>query len=62
MSLIDDYSRKVWVYILKSKEEAFQRFKDWKKLVEVQTGRKVKKLITDNGWEFVKTDFEKFCQ
>ena len=61
MSLIDDYSRKVWVYILKSKEEAFQRFKDWKKLVEVQTGRKVKKLITDNGWEFVKTDFEKFC-
>ena len=62
LSLIDDFSRKVWVYILKTKEEAFQRFKEWRKLVEVQTGRKVKTLRTDNGLEFVKTEFEVFCQ
>ena len=30
--------------------------------MEVQTGRKVKKLITDNSWEFVKQEFEQFCQ
>ena len=58
MSIIDDYSRKLWVYILKTKDEAFKRFKDWKTMVEVQTGRKVKKLITDNGWEFFKQEFE----
>ena len=28
LSIIDDFSRKVWIYILKSKYEAFQRFKD----------------------------------
>ena len=60
--MIDDYSRKGWIYILKSKDEAFQKFKDWKKSVEVQTGRKVRKLKTDNGWEFVKIEFEKYCQ
>ena len=60
LSLIDDYSRNVWVYILKTKDIAFQRFKEWKKLIEMQTGRKVKKLRTDNGWEFVKDDFENF--
>ena len=53
LSLIDDYSRKVWVYILRSKDEAFQRFKDWKVSVEVQTGRKIKKLRTDNGWSLL---------
>ena len=58
LSVIDDYSRKLWVYVLKTKEEAFQKSKDWKVMVEVQIGRKVKKLRTDNGWEFVKLEFE----
>ena len=40
----------------------FEKFKEWKVMVELQTGWKVKKLRTDNGWEFVKYDFEKFCQ
>ena len=30
--------------------------------MEVQTGRRVKKLRTNNGWEFVKREFEEFCQ
>ena len=28
------------MYILKTKDEAFQRFKDWKTMVEVQTRKK----------------------
>ena len=31
-------------------------------MVEVQTGMKTKKLRTNNGWEFVKLEFEQFCQ
>ena len=62
LTLIDDYSRKVWVFILKTKDESFERFKEWKAMVELQIGRNVKKLRTDNGWEFFKFDFEKFCQ
>ena len=61
MSIIDDFSRKVWIYILKTKDEAFQKFKQWKKMVEVQTGKKVKHLRTDNGREFLKDEYKKFC-
>ena len=49
------------MYILKSKDIVFQRFKEWKAMVEVQTGKKVKKLRTDNDWEFVKDELENFC-
>ena len=33
-SMIDDYSRRVWVYILKSKDQVFDKFLEWKNLVE----------------------------
>ena len=49
---IDDYSRMVWVYVLKSKDEVFERFKQQKVLVENQSGRKIKRLRTDDGLEF----------
>ncbi|GJT44281.1 retrotransposon protein, putative, ty1-copia subclass [Tanacetum coccineum] len=61
LSIVDDYSRRVWVYILKFEHEAFGKFKEWKQLVENQTGRTVKKLRTDNGLEFCNREFEKLC-
>ena len=60
MTIIHDFSRKVWVFILKTKEEALPKFKEWKVLVEVQTGRRIKKLRTDNGLEFVKHEFNEY--
>ncbi|KAH9662167.1 hypothetical protein KPL70_024758 [Citrus sinensis] len=62
MSLIDDYSRKVWIYILKTKDQALEKFKVWKSLVENQSGFKLKCLRTDNGLEFCSKEFEEFCQ
>ncbi|TXG70632.1 hypothetical protein EZV62_005567 [Acer yangbiense] len=56
-----DYTRKVWVYLLKSKDLAFESFKAWKQLVENQTSKKVKVLRTDNGLKFCKEEFNKFC-
>jgi hypothetical protein len=61
MTIIDDFSRKVWVYFLRHKNETFLTFKKWKNLVETQTGNKVKKLRTDNGLEFCSGDFNEFC-
>ncbi|GKA24337.1 retrovirus-related pol polyprotein from transposon TNT 1-94 [Tanacetum coccineum] len=61
LSIVDDYSRRVWVYILRFKHEAFGKFKEWKQLVENQTGRTVKKLRTDNGLEFCNREFEQLC-
>ena len=37
-TFIDDYSRKTWIYFLKTKYEVFNRFKDFKALVENSTG------------------------
>ncbi|GJQ91343.1 retrovirus-related pol polyprotein from transposon TNT 1-94 [Tanacetum coccineum] len=43
------------------KHEAFGKFKEWKQLVENQTGRTVKKLRTNNGLEFCNQEFEQLC-
>eukprot|EP00253_Pinus_taeda_P011752 PITA_11752 len=48
---IDDYSRRTWIYFLKTKDEVFSRFKDFKALVEKQIGRMIKVLRSDNGGE-----------
>ncbi|GKC88028.1 retrovirus-related pol polyprotein from transposon TNT 1-94, partial [Tanacetum coccineum] len=61
LSIVDDYSRRVWVYILRFKHEAFGKFKEWKQLVENQTGRTIKKLKTDNGLEFCNREFMQLC-
>lgn len=34
LSIIDDYSRKLWVYLMKNKNDTFKKFKDWKVLKE----------------------------
>ena len=62
MTLIDDHLRKVWLYILKTKDQFVEKFKVWKALVENQSGRKLKALRTDNGLEFCNREFETFCQ
>jgi hypothetical protein len=57
ITLIDDFSRKVWVYFLKHKNDVLTAFKQWKALVENQIGRKIKKLRTGNGLEFCNSEF-----
>ena len=42
VTFVDDFSRRVWVYTLKSKDEVLETFLVWKKMVENQTGRKIK--------------------
>eukprot|EP00253_Pinus_taeda_P026116 PITA_26116 len=51
VSFIDDFSRNTWIYFLKKKSEVFDRFKEFKALVENQTEKKIKVLRTDNGGE-----------
>ncbi|TXG70535.1 hypothetical protein EZV62_005470 [Acer yangbiense] len=54
--------RKLWLYLLKSKDQAFESFKAWKRLVENQISKKLKTLRTDNGFEFCNENFNKFCE
>ena len=55
---IDDFSRKVWVYLLKQKSKVFQKFKERKTMVKNQKRRKVKVLRSDNGGEYISTKFK----
>ena len=62
LSLVDDFSRKVWVYFLKHENEGVKVFEEWKILVETQIGRKVKKLRTNNELEFCDERFKTLCK
>jgi len=61
LSIIDDKSRKVWLMFLKSKDETFDKFCEWKEIVENHVGKKVKTLRTDNGLEFCNNRFNDYC-
>jgi transposase InsO family protein len=50
---VDDLSRFTWIYFLRQKSEVFQHLKDFKALVETQSGKKIKVLQTNNGGEYV---------
>jgi transposase InsO family protein len=56
-----DFSRKTWVYIMKEKFEAFDIFKNFKALVENESGCKIQCLRTDRGGEYTSNDFNEFC-
>ena len=58
VSFIDDFSRNTWIYLLKKKSKVFDRFKEFKALVENQIEKKIKVLRTDNGGEFYSKKFE----
>jgi transposase InsO family protein len=60
VSFIDDYSRKTWVYFLKSKDEVFSKFKEFKALIENLSKRKMMVLRLDNGEEYTSKEFVNF--
>ncbi len=60
LTFIDDFSRKIHVYFLKSKGEAFEKFKQYKVLVENEVGHKIKVLQSNNGGEYVSKRFDAF--
>jgi len=62
VSFIDDFSSNTHIYFLKKKSEAFDRFKEFKALVENQIEKKIKVLRKDNGGEFCSKEFEEFCK
>jgi hypothetical protein len=47
MTFIDDYSRRTWIFFMKTKDEVFSRFREFKALVENQKGKKIKVLRSE---------------
>lgn len=42
-TFLDDHSRKIFPYFLKSKDQTVEKFTDFKNLVENQSGKRIKK-------------------
>ena len=62
VSFIDDFSRKTWINFLKSKDEVFAKFSEFKALIENISERKIKTLRSDNGGEFTFKDLTVFAE
>jgi transposase InsO family protein len=58
---IDDFSSKVWVYVLKTKDQVLSVFKQFQLSVERETKKKSKCLRTDNGREYI-GPFYAYCK
>ncbi|CAH9142456.1 unnamed protein product [Cuscuta epithymum] len=52
LTLVDDFSRAVWVYLLRDKKEVHQYFLSFIAMVEKQFSLSVKIVRSDNGTEF----------
>lgn len=62
VTFIDDFSKKVFVYFLKYKNEVVAIFKKFKNYVENQTGKKIRNLRSDNGTEYENKQMDLICE
>ena len=60
LSFIDDKTQYTWVYPLRIKDQFFQKFCEWKTMVEKSTGKKLKALHTGNGGEYTSKEFQAY--
>ncbi|KAJ7954112.1 Retrovirus-related Pol polyprotein from transposon TNT 1-94 [Quillaja saponaria] len=60
VTFIDCYSRTTWVYLMRTKNEVFQCFQMFHKLICTQFDAKVKVLRSDNGTEYSEGSFQKY--
>ena len=61
VTFIDDYSRKLWVRLLKTKDQVFNAFREFHVYVERETGKKLKCIRSDNGGEYCGS-FDAYCK
>ncbi|GBN46603.1 hypothetical protein AVEN_85573-1 [Araneus ventricosus] len=51
LSIIDDYTRKVHVYVMHNKKNVFKYFLQFQAMTERQLNRKIGRIRTDNVWK-----------
>ncbi|CAA7023934.1 unnamed protein product [Microthlaspi erraticum] len=61
VTFIDDCTRYCYVYLLRSKDEVLEKFKEYKTEVENQLGKTIKMVRSDRGGEY-DGPFNAFCQ
>lgn len=62
LTFIDDKSRWCEIYFLKKKSEVFEKFKEYKSMVETRTNKKIKAIRSDNGTEYTSNEFTSYLK
>ncbi|KAF5771878.1 putative RNA-directed DNA polymerase [Helianthus annuus] len=62
LTVVDDYTRSVWCYLLRNKMEVFENLKDFYELILTQFKTKVRVFRSDNGTEFVNNQMNVFMK
>ena len=57
ITFIDDYSQFGYVYLMKYKSEAFEKFKEFRHEVEKQLDKSIKTIRSDRGGEYLSQEF-----
>src|SRR5579862_6779626 len=60
ITFTDDYSRYGYVYLMRRKSEAFDKFKQFKAEAELQLGKHIKALRSDRGGEYLLGEFKEY--
>ncbi|KAJ0454457.1 putative RNA-directed DNA polymerase [Helianthus annuus] len=62
LTVVDDFSRTVWCYMLVNKTEVFENLCSFYELMQTQFEKKIKIIRSDNGTEFVNNQMNVFCK
>ena len=62
VTFIDNFSRYTVAYMMKRKDEAIDKFKEYVAMAETKFNRKVVTVRTDNGGEYCSNDFDEFLR
>ncbi|KAA0048407.1 gag/pol protein [Cucumis melo var. makuwa] len=60
ISLIDDYSRYEHVYLIQNKSDSFEKFKEYKAIVENESGKTIKTFRSDRSGEYMDLRFQDY--
>jgi transposase InsO family protein len=62
LTITYDFSRKMWIFFLLQKSEAFEKFKTLIKIIDRSKGKHIITLHSNKGGEFLSTTFNKFLE
>ena len=60
ISFIDNYSRESVIYLMNTKDQAFDKYKLYAAMMNRQRDVHIKTLVTDRGGEYTSSAFEKY--
>ncbi|KAK8975285.1 hypothetical protein V6N11_046782 [Hibiscus sabdariffa] len=62
ITFTDDFSRYGYIYLMRHKSEALEKFKEFKNEVHNQHGKSIKALQSDRGGEYLSQDFDELLK